>query len=227
MRRLFSFIFQLIFLAVVILAATAVWMVFDGLNDQGEKADLALVAGHQYVAADGENQPKLDRIVTLYNQGAFPAVLVGGPVTSGFEDEPAKEREYLQAHGIPAGAISEDNHAINTAELAADTASSMHEHQQRSVMLVTDYYRMTRLKLALSHEGVKDIFNMHTGALVKEDAFAIGREVLAFYDYVGRTFLLPAAQKAKEEVKVGADKAKVEAEKAKDDVDKKIDNLKK
>jgi uncharacterized SAM-binding protein YcdF (DUF218 family) len=227
MSRLFSFIFQLLVHAVVILAATAVWMVFDGLNDQGEKADLALVAGHQYIEADGDTQPKLDRVVTLYNQGAFPDVLIGGPITHGFEDEPAQERKYLEAHGVPPGSISEDNHAINTAELAADTAAFMHEHHHHSVLLMTDYYRMTRLKLALSHEGVHDVFSMHTGSLVKEDVVPIGREVLAFYDYVGRTFLLPAAQKAKEEVKVGADKAKVEAEKAKDNVDQKIDNLKK
>ena len=139
--------------------------------------------------------------------------------------EPAQVRQYLQEHGVPAGAMSENDHAINTAELAADTATTMRDRDYRSVMLVTDYYRMTRLKLALTHNGVGTIVKAHTGSLVKEDAVPIAREVLAFYDYVGRTFLVPTMQKAKEEVKVGADKAKVEAEKAKDSVDKKIDSM--
>jgi hypothetical protein len=103
----------------------------------------------------------------------------------------------------------------------------MKERRFQSVMLVTDYYRMTRTHLVLMHDGVQQIEKAHVGKFQKEDVLAITREVIALYDYIGRTYLLPAAEKAKEEAQVGLDKASVEAGQAKQRLDKSIDGLKK
>ncbi len=221
MRRLFSFIFQLIAAAIVVVIGTAAWIIFDGLNDVGDKADVALFAGHTGEAVD----PQLDHVVKLYKDGAFPSIIVSEPAVAGSEELAGTATRYLEDHGIPSSAILKDEDYISTWDLAHKVASSMKAHEFASVMLVADYYRMTRLKLALSHEGVVAIQKSHIGTARKEDALAIGHEVVALYDYIGKTFLLPAAEKIKQEAKVGADKAKDDAEKAKDKVDKSLNSL--
>jgi hypothetical protein len=65
----------------------------------------------------------------------------------------------------------------------------------------------------------------HVGKFQKEDAWNIGREVVALYDYVGTVYLLPAALKAKDEAKVGLENASADAEKAKAKMGKSLNNL--
>jgi uncharacterized SAM-binding protein YcdF (DUF218 family) len=236
MRRLFKLIFQLVAAALVIFLFTAVWIVFDGLTDQGGKADVALVTGHAELAEGKAEQARLDRVIALYKDQEFPFIVVSGATgrstiaingnTGIFtDDRPAKMAKYLESQGIPSSAIIEDQRGKNTQETAKNMAQIMKSHQFQSVMVVTDYYHVTRMKLALNHEGIAEIRKAHVGRLRKEDALKIGREVVALYVYVGKTYLLPAAEKVKKEAQVGVDKAKGDAEKAKEKVDKSIDNM--
>ncbi len=223
MRRLFSLIFQLILIAIVIFLGTAAWIVFDGLSDQGSKADVALVTGR---SAAGTTDPRLDRVAQLYNQGEFPFVIVVGsagprPVSA------TSVTDYLETHGVPANAILEASRAENTGAMAFNVAEVMREHHFGSVMIVADYYRITRTKIALSHDGITEIEKAHAGNLDKDDAMKIGREVVALYEYVGKIYLMPAAEKVKQEAQVGVDKAKVDAEQAKQKVDKDLNGLSK
>ena len=223
MRRLFGFIFQLIAVAVLVVIGTAAWIIFDGLNDVGDKADVALFAGHPDEAID----PQLSHVVKLYKDGAFPSIIVCEQAVPGSEQRAETVTKYLEDHGIPSSAILENTDYISTWDMAHKVVHTMKMHECASVMVVADYYRMTRLKLALGHEGITEIRKSHIGELRKEDALAIAYEVVALYDYVGKTFLLPAAEKIKQEAKVGADKAKEDAEKAKDHVDKGLNSLSK
>ena len=87
MRRLFNVIFQLLAAAFVIFLFTAVWIVFDGLNDQGEKADVALVTGHAESPQGHAAEPRLDRVVQLYNESEFPFIIVSGSTGRGAHDD--------------------------------------------------------------------------------------------------------------------------------------------
>ena len=225
MRRLFNLIFQLIAAALVIFLFTAVWIVFDGLNDLGEKADVALVTGHAEAPQGKGEQPRLDRVVKLYNDGEFPFIVVSGATDRGAYDDPAAMTKYLESHGIDSNAIMQCRPGETTQDTAHNMAQIMKSHQFESVMVVTDYYHVTRTKLALSHEGVAEIQKAHVGKLRKEDAWRIGREVVALYEYVGKIYLLPAAEKVKKEAHVGVDKAKADAEQAKKKVDKSLDSM--
>jgi len=221
MRRLFSLIVQLLAAAILIFIGTAAWIVFDGLKDQGQKADVALVTGH---LESPQNTAQLDRVIKLYNDGEFPFMIVSGSTGRGTYDEPDAMAKYLESHGIPSDAIIQ-GHGADTQEAASNVAEIMKSHQFHSVMIIADYYQMTRPKLALNHEGITEIQKAHVGKLQKEDAWKIGREVVALYDYVGKVYLLPAAQKAKEEAQTGLDKAKADAQKAKDKVNNGLDNM--
>jgi vancomycin permeability regulator SanA len=225
MRRLFNVIFQLIVAGLVIFLLTAVWIVFDGLNDLGEKSDVALVTGRSEAREGAAEQPRLDRAIKLYNAGEFPFIIVSGATSRSTYDEPAAMAKYLESHGIPSNAIIENHRAESTQDTARHVAEIMKSHEFESIMVVSDYYDITGTKLALTHEGVAEIQKAHVGKLQKEDAWKIGREVVSLYNYIGRVFLLPAAEKVKEEAKVGADKAKADAEQAKKKVDKSLDSM--
>ncbi len=223
MRRLLRFLIQLVGSLLCFVLITIILVVLDGLNDVGANADAALVAAHGDYSSGGD--PQLERVAKLYKDGEFQKVIVsafnGG---ASFEEQAAMTR-YLEGHGVPSSAIIEDSGAKDTGDMAHDVASIMKRQQLTSVMIVTDYYRMSRIKLALLHAGVSSIAKSHVGSAQVQDAWPIACEVVALYGYLGHTFLLPAAEKIKEEATTEADKAKVEAQKAKESVDKKLDTL--
>jgi uncharacterized SAM-binding protein YcdF (DUF218 family) len=223
MRRLFRFLFQLVAAVLCFVAVTVVWVIFDGLNDDGESADAALVAGHG--GEPGSGSASLDRVAKLYGDGEFPKIIVSAANPGGAYDEQTSITAYLERHGVPSSAIIDETGARDIGGMTRDVAEIMKAHDLKSIMIVTDYYRMSRLKLALLHAGVSDIKKTHVGTVRKEDALPILQEVVALYEYFVQTFLLPAANKIKEEATTEADKARVEAEKAKDNVNKGLDSL--
>jgi len=219
MRRIIGFLFKLVLVAVCVFLLTAVWLVLDGLHDNGKKADVGLVVGRSEVA--GKAQPRLERVVELYNLGAFPIVIVSG------KGDVAAMAHYLEDQGLPSSAIITDTRGDTTLNMAHSVAAIMREHQFESLLLVADYYHVVRAKWALEREGIDMVEKAHVGSFQKQDIPNIGREVAAFYVFLGKYYLLPEAEKVQKEAKVGADKAAVEAEKAKASVDKKIDSMSK
>jgi hypothetical protein len=224
MGRLFRVILQLVLVAVVIFILTAVLVVMDGLNDHGTKADIALVLSQPDGPHAGAD-PLLNYVVKLYHEGDFPAIIVFGSAGGGVPDEPALMARYLESHGIAASAIIENHGNENTPGVARRVAEIMRENHAQSVMIIADYFRMTRMKLVLNQNEITDVDKAHVGKFQKEDVPGIAREVVALYDYVGTTFLLPAAEKVKSEAQVGLDNVRADAEKAKVKVDKSVDSL--
>ena len=231
-RRLFGLIFKLILIAIIVFVVTAAVMIYDGSTDSGDKANVALVTGQVDPLQNKADLPRLDRAIELYNKGEFPIIIVSEPFSPRSPETSATMAAYLRNHGIPASAIIEDHakpedHSQATGETARTVAEIMKSRGFKSVMVITDYYHVTRTKLALYHEGVPTIEKAHVGKFDKTDAWNIGREVVALYAYIGKVYLFPAAEKAKEEAQVGLEKAKVEAEQAKQKVDKSLDSMSK
>jgi vancomycin permeability regulator SanA len=229
-RGLFRLIFQLLLLAILVLIGTGVWLVYDGLNDKGDHADCAVVLGHA-VKADGQPgavlHERLDRAVELFRDGKVPLIIVSGASHLDSHDEAASMARYLEEHQVPALNIVEDHGGLNTDGTARGVAQIMRELHFHSVMIVTHYYHITRTKLALQHAGITDISQAHVGAVHKEDAFNVAREVVGIYYYLFKYYVKPEADKAsvqaeavteqlKEKIQSAADTAK---EKAKETTD--------
>ena len=199
LRGLIRFLLQLITLAIVVAVLTAVWIVYDGINDQGDAADCAVVLGTA-VKANGAPAPvlqeRLDRAVQVYQAKKVPLVIVSGADHVEGSNEPTAMAEYLEAHGVPANAIIQDHGGTNTDGTAHDTAQIMRERNLKSVMVVTSYYHVARTKMALRREGITNIAQAHSGVVQKEDAFLIAREVIDIYYHLYRYYLEPAAMKA-------------------------------
>ena len=228
MRSLFSLVFKLVIILALLVVFTAAWVVLDGLTDLGERADVALVTIPTDESYSEVEKPLLDRVVKLYNEGGFPEIIVSGGRSPGGTDEPQAMAKYLTDKGIPPNAISNGGAlAPTTQETARQVAVEMKARDMHSVMIITNYYHVTRVKLALFHEGVTVVQKAHVGKFQKEDAWEIGREIVALYDYVGRFYVLPTAEKVKEEAAVAIDKAKVDAGQAKSKVNNGLDSMSK
>jgi vancomycin permeability regulator SanA len=229
MQRLLNFIFQLIAAAVFMFVCTTAWIVFDGLRDQGARADSALVIGHSELAAGAQGEgdhAALDRAISLYNDKAVDDIIVANTASSS-TDQVQIMAKYLKDHGIPYDSIIEVQHGNDLQQMGLEVADILKTHTSASVIIVAPYYDIDPVKLALVHENITQIGKAHVGKLQKEDALNIGREAVAFYAYVGKVYLMPAAEKVKQEAQVGIEKAKVDADQAKDRVNKGLDNMSK
>jgi vancomycin permeability regulator SanA len=226
-RGLFRLLSQLVALIILGFALTAVYIVYDGLNDKGDTADCAVVLGHA-VKAGGQPgailQERLDRAVKLYNVKKVPLIIVSGGLESGSVDESVAMASYLEAQGVPAGAVIKDPNGAHTSDTAHSVAKIMHERHLHSVMIVSHYYHITRTKVALEHEGIHEISQAHVGTVVKQDMFTIAREVGALWYYIFQEYVKPEATQATIQAADEAQKLKAQIQsdtgKAKDDVEK-------
>ena len=116
-----------------------------------------------------------------------------------------------------------------TEATARNLARYMKLKDIHSAMIVTHYYHITRMKLALSQADITEISQSHVGSLQKEDAYNIAREVAAYYYYLGRYYLLPKAKDleadAQEEAPKMQEEIQQDAAKAKQTVDDKLKSL--
>ncbi len=225
MRRLIGFLFQLAIFAIIFVAMTATCIVIYGLQDSAiQKADVALVFDHHSLGA-GVDKTRLDRVVDLYKKGDFPFVIVSANSEGPGGGDALAMTTYLEGAGLPPSAILTDSQGNSTLETAKNTKRIMSQHHLQSVLVITDYYRLARTTLELQHFGVQSIEKARVGTLQKNDVLPIGEEVLALYQFLGTTYLLPEAKKVEQEAVVGVDKAKVEAEKAKESVDQRLNSM--
>ena len=225
--RLIKFIFQLIGSVVIVFVFTAGILALDGSTDQGTKAETGLVVCDAPVKKSG-GDPVLDRAVKLHKEGSFETVIVASTVdhfTS--TGEPQAMAKYLEEHGVSEDAILVERaeHADNVPAIAASTAQTMKTRKLDSVIIVAPYYRITGLKLALYHHGLLQIGKAHAGNIGVGDIPAILVSTVELFRYVTTVYLVPAAEKVREEAKAGTDQVKQDAEKAKQKVDKSLDSL--
>jgi uncharacterized SAM-binding protein YcdF (DUF218 family) len=222
MRRIIGFFIKLAVAALCFVGITVLLIVLDGLNDVGDSADAALVVGHDDGTPDIAG---LERAAKLYKDGEFHQIIVSSASEYPSFDAQAAMTKFLEEHHVPSSSIIEDSGAKDTGEMAHDVAELMKDRNLTSVMIICDYYRMTRIKLALLHAGVGGIAKSHVGEAGIGDAWPVAREVGALYSYFYHTFIAPTAEKVKQEAATEADKASKEAQKARDSVNNQLDKL--
>jgi uncharacterized SAM-binding protein YcdF (DUF218 family) len=222
MRRVLLFLIKLVVVVICFLAISVAFVIFDGLNDVGDKADAALVVEQ---GDSTQTDALLDHAVELYKGGKIHHIVIAVVGSFPAFSSQAAMTKYLEDHHVPSSAIIENSGAADYNVMAHDLAGVMQQRTMTSVMLISQYYGMTRLKLALLHAGVSNVVKSHVGTASFGDAWPIACEVGSLYQYIFRTFLMPAAVKVKDEASSAADKASQEAGKARDEVNKKLDSL--
>lgn len=164
--------------------------IIDGMNNTPRNADLGVVLGNK-VNEDGtlsaRLQKRLERALSLYQDGRIKMLLVsGGHGKEGF-DEGNKMRDFLIKKGVPAGAIITDNQGDNTLKTVQNTAKLKSDYHIESIIVVSQYYHITRSKMLFRKNGFDQVFGASPNYFEWRDGYSLVREFVAFY-----TELLPA-----------------------------------
>jgi vancomycin permeability regulator SanA len=185
-RRL---IVSLVLSPLLVLAAASLGIIVTGLHDHLHAADLAVVLGSK-VRPDGQPslmlRARLDHTVDLYRKDYFKRVLVSGGRGKEGYDEPVVMRRYLELHGIPHDAIIEDNDGYTTWMTARNTARIMTERHLKSALVISQYFHMTRCRLAFAKFGIDPVYTSHAPFWSIRDFYSVPREVIGYADYAMR-----------------------------------------
>ena len=173
--------------ACYVLAATA--LVVDGLNDEVFAADLIVVLGNT-VQPDGQPSPRLRaRLDAAWDVHLrYPRAMImvsGGTGKEGF-DESQVMAAYLIQRGVPATLIVQDGQSLDTAATARNASAYMQGHGSRSAIVVSQYFHLSRTKLALRRAGVSRLGSAHALFVEWRDLYSIFREVPAYAAYALR-----------------------------------------
>lgn len=165
----------------------------DGFTDDEQPADVAVVLGN-YVSPDGEPsgrlQRRLDRAIELYRAGLVPRILVSGGQDPGSPAEAEVMKRYLVERGIPADRIIEERSGENTHATARFVAGWLRARGERSAVAVSQYYHITRSKMALRRFGVEATGAHAELRLELREPWSLLREVVAFYTYQLKDYTL-------------------------------------
>lgn len=169
------------------LAATLI--VADGLTDEIHAADVAIVPGNT-VETDGRPSARLgarlDQTVALYRQGLFPNVIVSGGVGREGFDEAEVMKRYLVEQGVPERSIHVDSGGATTRLTARNASRMMRENGWQSALVVTQYFHVPRMRLAMKRSGVAPVFSAHSQYFERRDVYSIPREVVGYGAYLLR-----------------------------------------
>jgi len=159
----------------------------DGLTDDIRRSDVAVVLGSK-VNSDGRPSPRLKarlgRALELYQNGWTSHVLVsGGTGVEGVPEGTAMKR-WLVLQGVPEAAIIVDDAGVDTRATAHNTAALMRAHDLHSVIVVSQYFHISRTKLAFAQEGLPGVGSAHPDYFEARDLYSIAREIPGYAGYL-------------------------------------------
>ena len=177
--KLLKWIVVSVFSAAILLALA---IIADGLTDDVRSSDIAIILGSK-VELDGHPSARLaarlDTGLALYRTGATKVLMVsGGTGVEGFS-EAIVMRDYLYQLGVPLSDIIVDENGFNTDDTAKNCAAFMRVHGLKSVIVVTQYFHVSRTKMALKFYGVGTVYSAHAAFVELRDMYSIAREVVA------------------------------------------------
>lgn len=162
-------------------------IVFDGLNDELEFVDVGVVLGNK-VELNGQPskrlQKRLDRAAELYQKKHYKYVIVSGGVGKEGFDEANVMKDYLIQVGVEEDRIILDSNGYNTFMTAKNSKIIIDKMNLNSVMIISQYYHITRTKLAFKKAGFDKIYSAHAKIFEIRDVYSLGREFFAYYKYL-------------------------------------------
>ncbi|MBD3107236.1 YdcF family protein [Bacillus sp. AGMB 02131] len=162
-------------------------IIADGLNDELEVVDVAVVLGNK-VELNGQPsdrlQARLDKAVQLYEENYFNYIIVSGGTGKEGWDEAEVMKNYLIAQGIQEASIIEDPDGYNSYMTAENSKAIMDELDLHSVMVISQYFHISRTKLAFEKVGFETIASAHADIFDSRDVYSTLREFPAYYTYL-------------------------------------------
>ncbi len=179
-------------LFIIWLLAHSLIIIFDGLTDDIQKADIAVVLGNK-IEADGQVSPRLKirlvRALELYQKKMVLKILVSGGIDPNGHNEAVIMKKYLVKNGVKPNDILLDEYGNNTYLTALHTKSLLVRHGFSSVIAISHYYHISRIKLAFKNFKIHRIYTAHANILLElTEPYSIFREFVAYYYYLIRCY---------------------------------------
>ncbi len=167
--------------------AHTVFVTIDGLNDELNTTDVAVVLGNK-VEINGKPskrlQGRLDKAVELYKGNYFNYIIVSGGFGKEGYDEAIVMKNYLVEKGISEDKILIDSVGYNSLMTAKNTKLIMNDMNFDSVTIITQFYHITRTKFTFQREGIENIYSAHSNYYELRDLYSLFREFFAYYKYL-------------------------------------------
>jgi len=166
------------------------YITIDGLTDYDGSADVAVILGNR-VYADGSLSEWLkgrtDAALKLYKEKKVKKISASGGISTkenGGYPEGKAMKEYLIRNGVPAEDVIEDNKGVNTYWTAKNYLQYSKINHYKSVIVVTQFYHITRTKYIFRKIGVSNVHDVSSEEYSWRDIVGTLREVPAFYKYI-------------------------------------------
>jgi vancomycin permeability regulator SanA len=177
------FILSLLFLLWFSLHSS--YIVIDSLTSKPGRVQYIIILGSK-VNRDGtlstRLKARLDEALELYNSGFADSLFVSGGLGEEGYYEGDEMAKYLVEMGIEKGRILIDNEGNNTWLTA--TNFKIARPQVHSVIVVTQYFHLTRTKLAHRKAGIERVYGSSPLFFEWRDPYSIFREFFGFYKYL-------------------------------------------
>lgn len=170
----------------------SVIIVVDGFVDEVEHVDAIVVLGNM-VNDDGSPSPRLqsrlDKAAELYEEGYADWIFLSGGISiENGQDEADGMANYLESLGISKMNMISDREGFDTYVSAKNTKQFMEWYGWDSVLIVSNYYHISRSKLAFNKVGIENVYSASADFYEIRDFYSIFREFAAYYYYVIRRY---------------------------------------
>lgn len=159
----------------------------DGFRDELGFSDAAVVLGNK-VELNGEPSERLkgrlNKAVELYDKNYFEYIIVSGGIGKEGYDEAEVMKKYLIKNGIPDEKIIMDNKGYNSFMTAQNTKLIMNNMNLESITIITQFYHISRTKLAFDSTGIENTYSAHADYFELRDIYSLIREFFAYYKYL-------------------------------------------
>ncbi len=160
-------------------------IIVDGITAKEEKSEFTVIFGNT-VHPDGSLSDRLkarvDKGLALYQDSLADQLFVSGGLGKEGHYEAQKMAEYLIKHGVPKSKIIIDNHG-NNSWLTASNFRKM-EPDCESVIVVTQFYHISRAKLAFKKLGIDKVSAACPSYFELRDFYSLFREFFGYYLYL-------------------------------------------
>ncbi len=93
-------------------------------------------------------------------------------------------KNYLVKNNIDSADIIIDNYGNTTAESAINYKKIATANSYNSVIVVSQFYHISRTRMLLRKQDVKNIYTTHSNYFELRDLYSLFREFFAYYKYL-------------------------------------------
>jgi uncharacterized SAM-binding protein YcdF (DUF218 family) len=164
-------------------------ILWDGFSDEEPLHAVAVVPGNK-VNEDGSLSPRLEarlaKALELYREGRVEKIVVSGGLGAEGHPEGSVMRAWLELNGVAPGDLITDDQG-NTTWMTARNVQALLADRDREIVVVSQYYHLSRSKLALRKMGFRKVSGVHADfAWEWRDIRSVVREFFGYYSYLVR-----------------------------------------